>query len=129
MKAKVHEKIESGKQVGKNGLQRVIYGRTLILFLLLLVQISGLVLIAGWLEGASLFIYTAFSVIGLLVAVNVINRDIDPYMKIAWLVPILVAPMLGIVCYLFIQSQTGGPANQQAPACHYQGNLTLSAAG
>mgnify|MGYP003095215560 FL=1 len=107
MKNYMSEKIQSGKQAGKNGLQHVIYGRTLIVLILVLLQIAGLVAISQLLQGRSMLVYYGFVAIGFVLAMHIINRDMDPYMKIAWIVPILAVPVLGIVCYFFIQSQTG----------------------
>lgn len=96
MKNYMSEKIQSGKQAGKNGLQHVIYGRTLIVLILVLLQIAGLVAISQLLQGRSMLVYYGFVAIGFVLAMHIINRDMDPYMKIAWIVPILAVPVLGI---------------------------------
>ena len=64
MKNYMSEKIQSGKQAGKNGLQHVIYGRTLIVLILVLLQIAGLVAISQLLQGRSMLVYYGFVAIG-----------------------------------------------------------------
>ena len=103
----VSEKLESGKKAGRSGLQKVIYGRTGVLIILVILQVLFLLRIYQWLDSYSVYYYAASVLISLVLTIYIINRDINPYFKIAWLVPILVAPLLGILCYAFVYTQTG----------------------
>ena len=106
MKNYMSEKIQSGKQAGK-GLQHVIYGRTLIVLILVSLQIAGLVAISRLLQGRSMLVFMVLLRSVLCWRCTSTVTSTRRYMKIAWIVPILAVPVLGIVCYFFIQSQTG----------------------
>ncbi len=101
------DKLQSGKQVGREGLQKIIYGRTAVNILLFLVQIFALVLLYHWLREKSIYLLTASAITGLILAIHVINRDIDAGFKISWLIPILLMPAFGMFVYLFWHMQMG----------------------
>lgn len=94
-------------QQGKVGLMRVIFGRTGIVLLLVLVQI-GILLIGFKLIRDYLFAtYWATVFLGLWLVVVIINRKGNPAFQIAWIVPILIVPVFGALLYLYLYTQLG----------------------
>ncbi len=94
-------------QQGKHGLLRLVFGRTAIVVLLLLVQI-GILLIGFALIRDYLFAtYWATVLLAMCLVVVIINRKGNPAFQIAWIVPILVVPVFGSLLYLYVYSQFG----------------------
>lgn len=50
--------------------------------------------------------YLLLQVIGLIITLFVVNRDIDPAYKIAWIIVLLAVPVIGVPLYLFAGNKT-----------------------
>ena len=50
---------------------------------------------------------TAFYSIGLCVIIYIVSRDTNPSYKIAWIVPIAVFPLFGVLIYLLYSGKRG----------------------
>lgn len=103
----VSNKVQAGKQAGRKGLQKVIFGRTVVLLLLLVVQVAVLFFLARWLQGDVAYVYSLSVIFSFFLAIHIINRDINPSFQIAWLIPVLLVPVMGVVIYIFFQMQIG----------------------
>ena len=99
--------IDNKIQAGKRGLHRVVFGRTVVVLLLLLLQAGSLFVLFSWLSDYTVFIYTAVTVLSVVLVVHIINRDISSSFKIAWLIPVLAVPVMGTLFYVFLKSQIG----------------------
>ncbi len=92
---------------GKHGLMRVVFGRTGIVILLVLIQIGilfvGFKLIRDYLFAT----YWATVFLGLWLVVLIISRKGNPAFQIAWIVPILIVPVFGALFYLYLYTQIG----------------------
>lgn len=89
------------------GLWRLIFGRTTILILLLLIQIAVLV---GGFALVEEYVFLANNLLGVLALVIiffVLNARQNSSFKITWIVLILVVPIFGVVFYLFTKVQVG----------------------
>lgn len=95
------------KDKSKRNVQRFIYGRTLIIILLLLIQFFLLFSMVFWLKEYSTVIYAAFELVALITVVVVMNRHENPMFKLAWIILILAMPVFGAALYLFVQNQFG----------------------
>ncbi|MDD5949356.1 MAG: cardiolipin synthase [Lachnospiraceae bacterium] len=95
------------KDKSKRNVQRLIYGRTLIIILLLLIQFFLLFSMVFWLKEYSTVIYAAFELVALITVVVVMNRHENPMFKLAWIILILAMPVFGAALYLFVQNQFG----------------------
>lgn len=84
-------------------LLRIIFGRTTILAILFLMQIFVLMGIFKWLGGYINYIFGGFTLLSALVIVYILNSPSNPNFKIAWIVPILVIPVMGALFYLFVK--------------------------
>lgn len=89
------------------GLFRIIFGRTAFVVLFLLIQIGFLLSCVRWLSGYLVYVYGGMVVLTVLVVVHILNENVNPSFKIAWMVPVLVIPVFGTLLYLFVQMQIG----------------------
>lgn len=106
----VHDILESdaGQQIvekSKKGIYHIVFGRTGILILVLLIQMGILFFLFDRLQKYAFFAYGGLSLFALLVVVIIINRPGNPAFKLAWMVPITIVPVFGALFYLFVELQ------------------------
>lgn len=90
---------------GKNGLLSIVFGRTGIIVLMVLVQI-GFLLIGFEFLGRYVFAtYWGAELLALMLVVHIISKRGNPAFKIAWIVPILTVPVFGALFYLYFNMQ------------------------
>ena len=89
------------------GLLRIIFGRTGIVFLLLLVQLA--ILFAGfqYLSDYMFYVYGGFTLISAVTVVFIINLKGAPNFEQGWVITVLVLPVFGCLLYIFVQLQIG----------------------
>ena len=68
--------------------------------ILLIFQIAWIAVVATYMTSYHYTISIIFTVFSMIVAASVINKQYDPEMKLAWIVPILVFPLFGWALYL-----------------------------
>lgn len=94
---------------GKRGVLKVIFGRTAIIIVLLLIQL--LVLFVGFQYLRQyidmVYFYAIYQVFMAVLVLWIINQQGNPAFKLAWIVPILVLPVSGALFYVFIKLQLG----------------------
>lgn len=100
----------------KRSLWRIVFGRTTIIILMLLVQVMILLSWVQWLQEFSIFIYGAFTALSLGVAVAIINERGDPSFKLVWIIPVLAMPVFGTLLYLYVRFDIGARAVQKRVA-------------
>ena len=104
LKDKSKEKLAKGKR----GLQKVVFGRTGIIFGLCLIQVGLLVLIYHYLNQYVFGAYWAMVFLGFVLVVGLIGSEGNPAFHIAWIVLILVFPAFGALFYLYFHTQVDG---------------------
>lgn len=92
---------------GKHNLMRVVFGRTGIVLLLVLVQIAILLVGFKLIRDYMFATYWATVFLGLWLVIYIINRKGNPAFQIAWIVPILMVPVFGALLYLYLYTQLG----------------------
>ncbi len=97
---------EKRKKV-KSGFFRVIFSRTGLVFVLILLQLALLLFGYYYLTIYKGVFYGIMITVSVLLVVYIHNSDSDPSFKMAWLIPILLAPAFGAFFYLFIHLQVG----------------------
>ncbi len=108
-KAELRKKIENSQTIekGREGIAHVIFGRSMIIFALMLLQI----ILLFWGLTRLSEIWYAFSgimtVLALVLVVHIINKTENPAYKLVWTVMILVVPLFGSAMYLFVEAQIG----------------------
>lgn len=91
-----------------NGAFKIIFSRTLIVILMLLLQIAVLFFSFTWLGNYMDYIWEGMSFLGAILIVFIINRDEPTEFKLTWIIPICVFPVFGALIYLFVISNAGG---------------------
>ena len=96
-------------QKGKRGLLRVVFSRTGLVAGLLLMNVFLLFSIHKWFRG--LIPPAVFPVLALIfitvMAIYLLNSDMDPTSKITWLALIAVVPTVGALLYFYTQADIG----------------------
>lgn len=91
---------------GKKRAARLIYGRTLFVFVAVALQITILYLVAVWLDQYQYYISSGFTLLAAVLVLIIINNKSNPAFKMSWIVPILIFPVFGGLFYLFVHLQT-----------------------
>lgn len=92
---------------GKKGFFSVIFSRTAILVVSLLIQM--VLLAAGFelLKDYMFYAYGAVLALALVLVIYIMNKRGNPSFMLAWIIPILVIPVFGALFYLFFELQIG----------------------
>ena len=98
---------------GKRKLLRFVFGRTMILVIMLLLQLLVLVASARWLQDYRGVFNFAMTVFGVLAIIWVVNERAEPSFRIMWLVIIAAAPVFGVLLYIFVKLQIGTKMTNQ----------------
>lgn len=87
--------------------KQLLFGRSPIFIGLLLFQIL-LLLLAFLLFNTYLqYMYGSSLVISLLLTIHIVNRRQNPAFKLAWIIPLQIVPIFGVVLFFFITLQPG----------------------
>ena len=90
---------------GKRGIFRLIFGRTTVVILLLVLQFGLLFLSFYWLKDYT--VYGGSMLLSLVVALSVVNRPRNPYIKITWILLIMLFPVFAVPFYFFVDAEWG----------------------
>ena len=91
----------------KKGLFCVVFSRTGIILLLLLLQFGFMIESFRYLEAYLPYIYGALMILEAMVVIHVINTKGNPAFKMTWMLCVLVFPLIGATFYAMIQLQIG----------------------
>lgn len=91
----------------KKGLFRIIFSRTGIILLLILLQILFFWLISLYLEEYITYVYGILTVLGVVVLVYIINAEGNPAFKMTWMLFVMALPGFGTLLYIFVKTQPG----------------------
>ena len=110
--SRIRQKTKKVKQSGGRVLFRLIFGRTMITVLLLLLQILCLIGIFR-MVGLSENLLTISNLLGMAAIIYIINSEENPAFKLTWVLPICLVPVFGIGFYLFIILNPGNRGLQK----------------
>ncbi len=85
-----------------------VFNRTTICILGIMIQVGYLVSLFWTLGTAYTYSYFVFLVLGMVLALYVVNSDLNPSYKIAWIIPILAFPIFGSMFFLFFGNSHSG---------------------
>ena len=85
---------------------RLIYGRTIIVVSLILIQLGVLLFTFKWLSKYQIYVYGGFTAISAILVLVIINGKSNPAYKLAWVIPVLLIPVFGGLFYLFVHIQS-----------------------
>ncbi len=91
----------------KGKLLRLIFGRTTVVMVSLLIQIAVLLWAFQWLSDNVFYVYGGFTVLSAAVVVYILNKNQNPTYQMSWIIPVLVFPVFGALFYIFLEVQPG----------------------
>lgn len=83
---------------------KFIFGRTTFLVVFLLIQLAFLFAGFKWLGDYLVYAYGGYSLLTVIVIVHIVNRPMNPNMKLSWVIPILATPIFGALFYLYVRA-------------------------
>ena len=101
---------EAGQQIvekSKKGFFHIVFGRTAVIVLLLLIQVAFLALVVLKLQEKAVYAYGFSLLLSAITVIIVINRPGSPEFKLAWMVTMTIFPVFGVLLYLFVELQVG----------------------
>ena len=107
---KLNEKFEMKKHTVKHYAKRILFSGVWITVLLILIEFLMLLAMFQAFSEYSGFIFEAMVIAGVGVMVYIINERSNPAYKIAWIIPIMLFPLVGSMLYLFVKFNFGNIA-------------------
>ena len=104
---KYHDRSQTVGERAKSKLFGVIYSRTAIVILLLLLQISLMGFMFTYLKNYTSYMYGVFVVLSMIAVIYIINDKGNPAFKMTWLLFVLLVPMVGVGFYIFTKAEIG----------------------
>ncbi len=101
---------DTGQQIvekSKKGFFHIVFGRTGVIILLLVIQAAFLALEVLKLQERAIYAYGFSILLSAAIVIIVINRPGNPDFKLAWMVPMTILPVFGALLYLFVEMQVG----------------------
>ncbi len=89
-------------------LLKMIFNRTTVCIIGILIQIAYLVTLFWNLGTAYTYSYPAFVILGLIMTIKIVSSDINPSYKTAWIIVILTFPIFGVMFYVFFGNSHSG---------------------
>ena len=99
------ETVQDKAQKGKKGVVKLVYGRTAVILLLVMLQAAVLVLTSIFLFKYVLYAYAVYMIVALVIVMSLLNHPGTPEMRMPWIVLILAFPVFGGLLYLFVELQ------------------------
>ena len=90
----------------KRGVLNVLFGRTMLIVVLLVVQIFLLFRVFNSLRYVR-YVYIGLQVLYVALILRLVNKDSNPAIKISWILLVVLAPPVGIFLYLFVEMDWG----------------------
>lgn len=89
----------------KKGIFHMMFSHISVLVVLLVLQIVALIRIATYLGHYATYAYAFFVILSIVTVVYIINTNINPAFKMSWILFILLVPIVGVVFYIFMNTQ------------------------
>ena len=97
----------------KRGLFRIIFSRSGIFLMMVLMQFGVFVATTFHLREYTFYIYGVFTILRVVVIIYIINRKGNPAFKITWILCVLAFPIVGTMFYVYVEMQVGTSFMQQ----------------
>ena len=81
-------------------LGKILSSRLFTISVLIFIQIAVIVLPMFFLSAYYIPLFLLFQVLSFFIAINIVNRNNNPYFKIAWIIPVLCFPVGGALLYI-----------------------------
>lgn len=99
--------INTAKRQGRKGIGKVVYGRMIMVILMLLIQLVVLCLFILHYQRYATSFYVGYIILEVTVVLFIINSDMNPTYKLAWIIPVVAFPVFGTLFYMFLRIQPG----------------------
>lgn len=103
------KKLKNSKPVKKvkTGILNIVFSRTFIVVLLVLIQLVVFAATFIYLQDYASYVYFGLLAFGFITVIYIINRNSHPDFKITWILLIMSMPILGAPFYAFVKTQPG----------------------
>ena len=103
------ENLEENKmlQRGKREALRIIFGRTMVIVLLFLIQIVMIGAVVRYFGRYIPVFFGGYMLFALAIVLIIINKEGSPEIKLSWSIITLLLPVVGGLFYLFVEMQPG----------------------
>ena len=92
---------------GKRGILSIIFGRTTLIVAMLLLQIVMIVAAFNRFTPYVPYFYGVLLLFYGAIILHLVNRRMNPEIKISWILLMVVIPVVGVVLYLFVENDLG----------------------
>lgn len=89
------------------GLFRLVFSRFTLALCSLALQIAIIFIGLSFFSEYIVWLFGGFTTLSIIVVIYILNKNQNPSYKIAWIIPILALPVLGVLLYLFVHTQVG----------------------
>ena len=86
----------------KKGLFSIVFGRTALILMLVLIQLIVLVGVATILNDYAVYVYGGFTVLAAVIVIYIINERGNPAFNMTWVLLILIFPAFGCLFYIWV---------------------------
>lgn len=87
------------------GFLKIIFSRTVIFTISILIQVFIIFGIYYFFNEYITYFYLLFVVLGFSIIIDILNNESNPMFKLAWVIPILLIPVFGILIYIIFNNQ------------------------
>ena len=108
-------KEQSKKTVAKKKFFKMVFSRAGIFVILILIQLLVFLGIPYYLKEYATFIYSAMSVMEIVVLVYIINTEGNPAFKMTWMLCVMALPVIGTVFYIYVHHALGRQRDSSHP--------------
>lgn len=106
----LNKKFEAKKHTMNHYAKRILFSGVWITALMIVVEFLMLIAMFYAFSEYSHFIFEAMIIAGVFVMIYIINEKSNPAYKIAWIIPIMLFPLVGSMIYLFVKFNFGNIA-------------------
>lgn len=108
----LNKKFEAKKHTMNHYVKRILFSGVWITVLMILLEFLMLIAMFYAFSEYSSFIFEAMMIVGAVVMIYIINEKSNPAYKIAWIIPIMLFPLIGSMLYLFVKFNFGNIATK-----------------
>lgn len=91
--------------MAKKGLYRIIFSRTGLILMMILLQMGLFIFTTSFLNQYRLYINVGHTVLGLAVLIYIINSEENPAFKLTWILCVMAFPAVGTLFYIYVKVQ------------------------
>lgn len=102
-----NETAKLAKKKAKKGVLSIVFSRTAMIVVLILVQLLIVAGIATYLRDDVFYVYSAMNILGVIIVIYIINQRGNPVFNMTWVLLILLSPVFGCLFYIYVKSQIG----------------------